>query len=77
MKKQKCIQCNQETTIGDIRSGFVNFGSYFVEYEEGERTFLGAPKPKAGVNNNMKVVSYACKNCGYISNYLGNILNKK
>ena len=77
MKKHKCIQCHQETVIGDIRSGFISFGAYFVEYEEGKKTFLGAPQPKSGVEKNNRVVSYACKNCGCISNYLENVLNKK
>ena len=77
MEKQKCIQCNQETLMGEIRSGFISFGAYFIEYEKGKKTLLGTPKPKSGFTKNNRVVSYACKNCGYISNYLEDVHNKK
>ena len=73
---QKCLQCSSETSIGDVRSGAISFGAHFVEYQEGKKTVFGDPKPKAGLQRNNRVVSYACKSCGYISSYLESVINE-
>ena len=74
MKRQKCVQCGAETTLGDIRSGVISFGAHFLEYEEGSTDRGGKPRVRSGVNRNNRVVAYACGTCGYISNYLERVV---
>lgn len=71
MNSYKCVQCGAEVTVGDIRSGVISFGAFFVEYSPQQKTRLGAPLLDSGLQKNNRVVSYACTNCGYISSYLG------
>ena len=75
MDKQKCVQCGANTKLGEIRSGLISFGAYFVEFEEEKSTMIGTHKPKPGIRKNNRVVSYACMNCGFISSYLEDIYN--
>ncbi len=75
MRKHKCLQCGNETVLGDVRSGVVSFGSFFVEYAEAGKGHFGAPKLKPGAHRNNRVVSYACRRCGYISSYLEAVIN--
>jgi hypothetical protein len=72
--KITCPQCGGETLRGDIRSGVLSFGAFFIEHDD-KRTFTGAPKPKPGVQRNNRVISIACTQCGLISSYLERILN--
>ena len=76
-EKYKCIQCGSEVTLGDVRSGILSFGAFFIECSEKQRNIVGAPKPKGGLQKNNRVVSYACTDCGFISNYLDSVVNGK
>jgi hypothetical protein len=60
---------------GDVRSGVLSFGDFFVEHDADRKTFTGAPKPKPGVQRNNRVISYACQNCGLASSFLQRIVD--
>lgn len=55
---------------GDLRSGVLSFGDFFVEHDGERRTITGAPKPKPGVHRDNRVVSFACQQCGLVSSFL-------
>ena len=69
-----CPQCGGETLRGDVRSGVLSFGSFFVEHEGDKRTFTGGPKPRPGVQRDNRVVSVACTRCGLVSSYLERVV---
>ena len=70
MKNINCPKCGGPTIRGDVRSGMLSFGDFFVEHDGDRRTFTGAPKPKPGVQRDNRVVSFACKQCGLVSSFL-------
>ena len=70
-----CPKCGGPTVRGDVRSGVLSFGDFFVEHDADRKTFTGAPKPKPGVQRNNRVVSYACQNCGLVSSFLQRIVD--
>ncbi len=68
----KCRECGGDSSLGDVRSGILSFGAFFVELA---CTSSGNLKPKPGISNN-RVLSYACKECGYISQYMKENMNE-
>ena len=65
-----CSQCGGPTLRGDVRSGVLSFGDFFVEYDGDRRTWLGAPSPRPGLQRDNRVISFACERCGFVSSYL-------
>lgn len=65
-----CVHCGGATRRGEVRSGLVSFGSFFLEYDGSARTLLGLPKLKPEVRRDNRVVSLACERCGLITSYL-------
>ncbi len=66
----QCSQCSGALVRGDLRSGVLSFGDFFVEHAGDERTFMGAPKPRPGVQRDNRVISFACTQCGLVTSYL-------
>lgn len=64
-----CSRCGGSTTAGDVRSGILSLGAFFVEYVAGSNLGGGKPKLKSGISKN-RVISFACNDCGYLSQYL-------
>jgi hypothetical protein len=52
----------------------LSFGDFFVEHDGDKRTFTGAPKPRAGVQRDNRVISFACQSCGLVSSYLERVV---
>ncbi len=73
----KCPQCHGNTIRGDLRSAVLSFGDFFIEHELGQKTFTGAPVPKPGVQRNNRVISFACTDCGLITQYLEKVIDAK
>lgn len=69
-----CPKCGGETTRGELRSGVISFGDFFVEHDGKKRTLTGAPKPKAGIQRDNRVLSFACGSCGLVSSYLERVI---
>jgi len=69
-----CPKCGGSTLRGDVRSGVLSFGDFFVEHDGDKRTLTGAPKPRPGVQRDNRVISFACQNCGLVSSYLERII---
>jgi hypothetical protein len=71
-----CPKCGGLTVRGDVRSGVLSFGDFFVEHDGDRRTFTGAPKPKPGVQRDNRVVSFACQQCGLVSSFLERVIRE-
>ncbi len=69
-----CPKCGGPTLRGDVRSGVLSFGDFFVEHDGDKRTFTGAPKPRPGVQRDNRVLSFACQRCGLVSSYLERVV---
>jgi hypothetical protein len=69
-----CPKCGGATLRGDVRSGILSFGDFFVEHDGDKRTFTGAPKPRAGVQRDNRVISFACQSCGLVSSYMERVV---
>jgi predicted RNA-binding Zn-ribbon protein involved in translation (DUF1610 family) len=69
-----CPKCGGATVRGDARSGFLSVGNFFVEYDGDKRTWEGSPKPRAGVQRDNRVISFACQSCGLVSSYLERVV---
>jgi len=63
---KNCRYCNCPMIKGDIRSGAVSAGAYFIKYETDEK----GHKPEKGLRFDNRVVSYACEQCGLVESYL-------
>ncbi len=74
MKTITCPKCGGMTIRGDVRSGILSFGNFFVEHDGERRTVTGAPKPKAGVQRDNRVLSFACQQCGLVSSFLERVI---
>ena len=72
--KIPCPQCGGDTLRGDVRSGMLSFGAFFVEHDGEEKTFTGSPKPRPGIQRDNRVISVACARCGLVSSYLERVL---
>lgn len=70
MKTITCPKRGGPTIRGDVRSGILSFGDFFVEHDGDRRTVTGAPKPKPGLQRDNRVLSFACKDCGLVSSFL-------
>ena len=70
-----CTHCGGPTLRGDLRSGVLSFGDFFVEHDGTQRTFTGAPKPRGSLQRNNRVISFACERCGFVSSYLERALD--
>ena len=66
-----CPHCGGHTIIGDIRSGILSFGAFFLEFDSRE-----TQKPRAGVKRDNRVISHACTDCGLVSSYLASVIKK-
>lgn len=77
MKKIKCSNCGGKTLYGDLISGGISFGNYFIEYDEDKKTVIGTPKPKKSIQKDNRVVSFVCTKCGLISSFLEKIIKEK
>jgi len=69
-----CPKCGGATLCGDVRSGVLSAGDFFVEYDGDKRTFTGAPKPRGVVQRDNRVISFACLSCGLVSSYLERVI---
>ena len=57
-----------------MRSGGVSLGGLLIEHDGDKRTFTGAPRPKGILQQDNRVLSFACKKCGHFSRFLERVI---
>ena len=72
-----CSQCGGPTIRGDVRSGVLSFGDFFIEHDGDRQTITGSPRPRPGVQRDNRVLSFACERCGFVSNYLERVIRSR